>query len=151
MVNASPKKNKNVSQLTCESLARSLFCADILNLDYVSLNTITKAMGARSNNAATRLLRKLGYEHQPYEDAKSLEERAEILYQTLKVFQMEGLKAYIKLLKTKEGKEEQKARLVRRKFPEGYRTRKKLEAEEEQETIRKHQERMQNKFDEWSD
>lgn len=147
MTNKSPKKNKNVSQLTCESLARSLFCADILNLDYVSLNTIMKAMDAKSNNAVTRLLRKLGYERQPYVDTLSLEERADVLYKSLKVFQMEGLKAYIKLLKTKEGKAEQKARLVRKKFPEGYNTHKKQEEDE----IRKQQERMQNQFDDWSD
>lgn len=148
MPKESPKRNKNTSQIACENIANNLICAEMLNKKYVSFNTLAKAMNAKSTNAVRRLLKKMGYEKQPYEDIFNAEERAEILYETLKAFQLEGLKAYANELKTKAGKTKAKARLVRGKFPDGYKTKNK----EKQQEIQRQQEQAQNEFDDdWSE
>lgn len=151
MEKISPKKNKDVLWITCQNVANNLLCAKTLNKEYVSYPTLRKAMGAKSNMAVTRLLSKLGYEKAPYEDTLSAEERAEILYKNLKIFQLAGLKDYTNELKTKAGKDKAKARLVRGKFPNGYKTKKKLEEEQKRAEIEQKQAKAQNKFDEWED
>lgn len=147
----SPKRNKNASQIACENIVNNLFTAEILNKEYVSYNTLKDAMGAKSTNAVTRLLTKLGYDNQPFKDTKSAEEKADVLYKTLKVFQLEGLKAYTNELKTKIGKEKAKQRLIRGKFPNGYKTKKKLEEQQKRNEEIQQNKKDQSAFDEWSD
>lgn len=147
----SPKKGKDALYIACLNVAKNLLCAEMLNKDYVSYKTLSEAMLATSTVVVRRLLDKLGYGKVPYSDSKDDEERAEILYENLKVFQLAGLKDYANELKTKQGKEKAKHRLVRGKFPNGYKTKKKLEEKQKQEEIEKAQAQAQRAFDEMED
>lgn len=141
------KKNKNTSLVTCESLAKNLFCEKMLNKSYVTTTTLRDALGAKNRNAVTRMIQNLGLGVAPYKDTKTVEEKTDWLYNHLKIHQMEGLKAYLREIRTREGKEKAKKRLVRGKFPNGYKTkRKKMEAEEEKK-IREIQTKALQNFD----
>lgn len=147
----SPKKGQDALYIACLNVAKNLLNADMLNKEYVSYRTLADAMLANSTVAVRRLLTKLGYDKAPYVNALSDEERAEVLYENLKVFQLAGLKDYANNLKTKKGKEKARARLVRGKFPDGYNTKKKQEkAKEESEKLAKLQQ-VQNDFDDFNE
>lgn len=147
----SPKKGKDALYIACLNVAKNLLCADMLNKEYVSYKTLADAMLASSTIQVRRLFDKLGYDKAPYADNLSEEERADVLYENLKVFQLAGLKDYANELKTKIGKEKAKKRLVRGKFPNGYKTKKKLEEKQKQEEIEKAQAQAQRAFDEMED
>lgn len=147
----SPKKGKDALYIACLNVAKNLLCAEMLNKEYVSYKTLSEAMLATSTVVVRRLLDKLGYGKAPYADTLSDEERAEVLYENLKIFQLAGLKDYANELKTKTGKEKAKQRLVRGKFPNGYKTKKKREEEKEEQRKRENLQRVQNNFDDFDD
>lgn len=141
------KKDKNTSLVTCESLAKNLFCEKMLNKSYVTTTTLRDALGAKNRNAVTRMIQNLGLGVAPYKDTKTIEEKTDWLYKHLKIFQMEGLKAYLREIRTREGKEKAKERLKRKKFPEGYKTKKKKQNAEKEREIREIQTKASQNFD----
>lgn len=147
----SPKKGKDALYIACLNVAKNLLCAEMLNKEYVSYKTLSEAMLATSTVVVRRLLDKLGYGKAPYADTLSDEERAEVLYENLKIFQLAGLKDYANELKTKVGKEKAKQRLVRGKFPNGYKTKKKIEEQKEEQQKRENLQKVQNNFDNFDD
>lgn len=147
----SPKKGKDALYIACLNVAKNLLCADMLNKEYVSYKTLADAMLASSTIQVRRLFDKLGYDKVPYADNLGEEERADVLYENLKVFQLAGLKDYANELKTKVGKEKAKKRLIRGKFPNGYNTKKKQEKAKEEAEKRAKLQQVQNNFDDFED